>query len=398
VKQFIFSADSHIREPNTLFSERLPVSMRDRAIHAEHGDGFIQVRSGENIFHALRVRKAGEGQTHDLAQSKRKGASNLVGRLEDMELDGVDAEICFPELALWTYKLDDPELEFATTQIYNDWNNDFLSQHLNHFVRCGVLPVRDFKNTIFEMKRLAALGYTAAMLPVVTPGDVPRYTDPAWDEIFNTAGELGIVMVMHTGTGLDNVVVVRGPGGAVINYSRQMNDAVDTVMALTAGGVLDRNPKAQIALIESGASWLAAVAERMDEVYEAHAVFVRPKLSIMPSEIIKRQVHASFQHDRACIMSRSVTGVKPLLFATDYPHAEGTFTVTRDLVGKPVYDPDGKEQLNFTRDLVGRLFDGIDISAQDKADILGGNAARLFRFTPPAEFSVAAPQAEAIAG
>jgi predicted TIM-barrel fold metal-dependent hydrolase len=79
--------------------------------------------------------------------------------------------------------------------------------------------------------------------------------------------------------------------------------------------------------------------------------------------------------------------VKPLLFATDYPHAEGTFTVTRDLVGKPVYDPNGNEQMNFTRDLVGRLFDGIDISEQDKADILGGNAARLFRFNPPAKFA-----------
>ncbi|MDB6060856.1 MAG: amidohydrolase [Verrucomicrobiaceae bacterium] len=37
---------------------------------------------------------------------------------------------------------------------------------------------------------------------------------------------------------------------------------------LVAGGVLDRNPKTQLAVIESGASWLAALAERMDEVYE----------------------------------------------------------------------------------------------------------------------------------
>ena len=102
----------------------------------------------------------------------------------------------------------------------------------------------------------------------------------------------------------------RGPGGAVINYTRQMCDAQNAVMALVAGGVLDRFPKAQVAIIESGASWLAALAERMDEVYEAHAIFVRPKLSLPPSGVIRRQVKASFQYDRACVMSREVTGTQ----------------------------------------------------------------------------------------
>ena len=36
-----------------------------------------------------------------------------------------------------------------------------------------------------------------------------------------------------------------------------------------------------------------------------------------------------------------------------------------------------------SRQVIERLFDGIDISAQKKADILGGNAARLFRLRRP---------------
>jgi predicted TIM-barrel fold metal-dependent hydrolase len=77
-------------------------------------------------------------------------------------------------------------------------------------------------------------------------------------------------------------------------------------------------------------------------------------------------VAASFQYDRACIMSRSVTGVQALLWGSDYPHHEGTFPRSREVVA--------------------RLFDGIDISEADKAAILGGNAARLFRLPRP-EFS-----------
>jgi predicted TIM-barrel fold metal-dependent hydrolase len=145
----------------------------------------------------------------------------------------------------------------------------------------------------------------------------------------------------------------------VINYTIQMCDAQHSLMHLVAGGALDRFPEAKVACIESGASWLAALAERMDEVYDAHHMFVKPKLSLKPSEIIQRQVYASFQYDRACIMSRSVTGHQALMWGADYPHNEGTWPRSREVVA--------------------HLFDNIDISEREKADIVGGNAARLFR-------------------
>jgi len=96
---------------------------------------------------------------------------------------------------------------------------------------------------------------------------------------------------------------------------------------------------------------------------------VRPKLSLKPSEIIQRQVHVAFQYDRACIMSRSVTGHQALMWGSDYPHHEGTFPNSRNVLA--------------------HLFDGIEISEREKADIVGGNAARLFRLPRP-EFAVAA--------
>ena len=87
---------------------------------------------------------------------------------------------------------------------------------------------------------------------------------------------------------------------------------------------------------------------------------------MLPSEIIARQVSCSFQFDRACIMARSVTGTKSMMWGSDYPHHEGTFPKSRDVVA--------------------HLFDGIDISEDDKADILGLNAARLFRLPRPELF------------
>jgi predicted TIM-barrel fold metal-dependent hydrolase len=362
-KPFIFSADSHVVEPSELFLENLPPSLKRHALRAQKDGDMIVTRTDDVIIYKMKP------QMIEMVGEKRVGARDLVGRMEDMKKDGIDAEICFPSIGLWTYALTDPEAELATTQIYNDWNNRFFSAHLNTFVRCAVLPVRRLEDTLAELKRVASMGFTAAMLPSVVPAGVPRYNNVGWDPIFKAAGELGVVLVMHCGTGLETVIYERGPGAAVVNYTRQMNDGIDVVTYLVAGGVLDRNPKTQIAIIETGASWLGALSERMDEVYHGHAPFVQPKLSLPPSGIIRRQVKVSFQHDRACIAARQVTGTEALLWASDYPHAEGTFPHSKDVIAK--------------------LFDGIVISEQEKADILGGNAARLFRLPRP-EFAALA--------
>ncbi len=364
---FIFSADGHIVEPRGLLADGLPASLRQYGVRSEKQGDYMVTLSGDTVIQRTHLnRPPPNPEVEGFGRANRLGASDLAGRLIDMESEGVDAEIVFPSSGLWTFLIQNAEAELATTQIYNDWNSGFFSGHLDRFIRCGILPVRDFANTVAEMKRIAAMGFTAAMLPSVTPPGVPDYNDAAWDPVFEAAQALRIVFVLHTGTGREDVRSERGPGGAIVNYTVQMCDAQHSVMYMVAGGVLDRFPGAKVAVIESGASWLAALAERMDEVNAAHHMFVRPKLSLAPREIIQRQVAASFQYDRACIMSRSVTGVQALLWGSDYPHHEGTFPRSREVVA--------------------RLFDGIDISEADKAAILGGNAARLFRLPRP-EFS-----------
>lgn len=365
---FVFSADAHIVEPTELLTEGLPPSLRSYGVRSEIRDGFRTMLAGERITGRVPLeapaRLGWDGE--EFGRAKRRGNREVAGRLEDMELDGVDAEIVFPSLALTAFLIENADAELATAQVYNDWHNGMLIGHPERFVRCGILPVRDFTNTIAEIKRLAGLGFTAAMLPsLIEKGSgLPDYTDPVWDPVFETAQAHGMVFVMHTGTGRQDVRSHRGPGGAVVNYTLQSCDGMISVMQLVAGGVLDRFPGSKVCFIEGGASWLAAVAERMDEVYETHYGFVRPKLSLMPREIIARQVACSFQHDRACVMSRSVTGTRALMWASDYPHHEGTFPRSREVLG--------------------RLFDGIDISEEDKADIVGLNAARLFRLQNPA--------------
>ena len=373
MKPFVFSADGHIAEPADLYMEGLPPSLRPQGVHVEVRDGFRYVMAGAKVMSKMAINKPPPvGENGEVfGRANRLGVKEIPGRLVDMEAEGIDAEIVFPSQGLFLYLIEDLEAELASVQLYNDWHAKFFGDHTKIFVRCGILPVRDFRNTVAELKRLAGQGFTAAMLPSLIEANsgLPAYNDEKWDPVFEAAQQHGMVMVLHTGTGREDVRAHKGPGGAVINYTIQACDGMHSIMHLVAGGVLDRFPEAKVACIESGASWLAALAERMDEVYEAHHMFVRPKLSLTPREIIARQVSCSFQYDRACIMARSVTGTKALMWGADYPHHEGTF--------------------GRTREVIAHLFDGIDITETEKADILGRNAARLFRLPRP-EFALAA--------
>src|SRR3546814_14824509 len=46
---------------------------------------------------------------------------------------------------------------------------------------------------------------------------------------------------------------------------------------------------------------------------------------LKPSEYVKRQFHVPFQDDPVAIACRHITGISPLVWGNDYPHAEGTF-------------------------------------------------------------------------
>jgi predicted TIM-barrel fold metal-dependent hydrolase len=351
---FVFSMDAHVIEPKTLFAERLPAAMKDRGPKAERKDGYLNIICDNKIVHRMNMGDGYHGQ-------ERHGGvlPNLDPRLKDMAQDGIHAEVIYPTSGGVPYLVEDPELKLECSRIYNDWCMETFKPHPHRFVPTAVLPVAPgyIAQATAELERCIKLGYRSALVPCVLPEGL-KFNSNDLDPLWAVAQEAGIPISWHVGTG-SSPVYERGPGGAVINYVEVGNSAQRAVFQMVCGGVLERFPALQMVTVEAGASWLAFLCERMDEVYRAHQFYVKPKLSMMPSEFVKRQVSCTFQFDRACILSRSVTGVRPLLWAADYPHLEGTFP--------------------HSQKVIQGIFEGIDISAEDRAAILGGNAAKLFK-------------------
>jgi predicted TIM-barrel fold metal-dependent hydrolase len=353
MNQFVFSMDSHVVEPRTLWQEGLPARFKDRALRAERRDGYIVMTADGKDMHRMQV---GDGNS----DNPRIGGTNPTLRFQDMQKDGIDAELLFPNLGMMTYAIDDAELSFACMQVYNDWLMAQFGAYPDTFVPCAVLPMRDVAETLDEFKRCVALGYRAVMLPTLPPLGL-RYNNKDFDPVWAYAQERNVPLAFHVASGL-TPITERGPGAAIINYMRLGFATEELVTYMVAGGALDRHPGLRMVVIEAGASWMVALGERLDEVNAAHQYYVKPKLSRRPSEILYDQVKATFQFDRACLKTIDMTGHDCLMWASDYPHMEGTFPRSRQVIEE--------------------VFAGIDLAADVKADILGGTAARLYGVVP----------------
>src|SRR5512132_2386421 len=100
-ENFVCSADGHILEPNDLFVTRLPKHLRDRAVWEEDFEIEPLVEGGARVFRRLHT-PGFEGWT--VSRYRQTGGRTPEGDpemiLEDMDLDGVDAQVLHPNLSL----------------------------------------------------------------------------------------------------------------------------------------------------------------------------------------------------------------------------------------------------------------------------------------------------------
>jgi predicted TIM-barrel fold metal-dependent hydrolase len=349
----INSADSHVLEPQDLWVKNLPSSLTERALQViREGNEEVAVIDGIESRRA----RIDKGDSAAGVGPRPPGHSSPGPRLQDLDSQGIWAELLFPSLGRWVYRVEDGDLAMAHAKLYNDWLVDEFLKHSDRFIGVGILPVNDTNDAIAEVHRCADLGYQAMNLPIVPPEGRP-YNDPVYEPLWSALTETGMRLCAHTGTGHEPIVA-RGLGGAVINFAVNGLPPQAMIAYLVGSGVLDRHPDLHVVLVEGGASWLPALMEHMDEGYIQHGRWARPALSVMPSELAKRQVHVSFQHDRAVLHTLDITGTDALLWGSDYPHLEGTWPNTTEEIEK--------------------IFAGVDDESVRHA-LLGGSFEKLFR-------------------
>lgn len=361
-KLWAHSGDSHILEPDDLWSQILPKDLAERMPRTEliseneervTVDGKSFTRQLPKIF----TKRGSNGMTIAEMSSRPPGARDVRARLADLDEEGIWAEIVYASIGLWCSLIEDKALIRAAAHAENEWlASEVMGAAPDRLVPAALMPLLDVDDAVTEVHHAAGLGLKILSIPTgVAPG-LKDWNHDYWEPLWAAAEEAGMVVGFHIGTDGMDQVVHGGPGGAVLNFLETSYGGQRAAAKLVSGGALDRHPYLKILVSEGGATWVPFVGDRLNEAYRQHAAFVRPQLSAMPKEILYRQVYASFQHDETAPAALYAMGYRNVMWGSDYPHAEGTYGHTQKTLHELFDDVEAEVRQRITLGAFEELF------------------------------------------
>ena len=397
LKLWANSGDSHYMEPPNLFEqlpphlrELLPKSTRDeeRGVEIITVDGqsferpiprpitpeYIAKTAARPVDDDLdEVDRAVEDKLKLNNSERAPGAYDPVKRLEDMNKEGVWAEAIYPSLGAWTHNIRTAELVREGCRISNDSFIEF-QQHSPRYVVAASIPLLDVDDAIREIERAAGMGFKLVFFPVSPPFGRPQWQHEEWDPVWAALEANDLVLGFHIGTEpMDPTrrlgLYYRGRAGALLNYVETSFGGQRAAIQLIACGALDRHPDLRLLVSEGGAAWGPHIADMLDEGYRQHGSAVRPKFSKPPSQFLREQVYASFQHHRSAIFANTAAGWQNVLWGSDYPHFEGTYGHTQKTLHELFDDVDEATSRRIRIGAFQELFPHVPEPPPDGTDI-----------------------------
>lgn len=318
VRTGMISADGHAIEPPDLWAERLPPRLRDVAPRVEYVER-------EQVLVVNGERRNLPGLNLDFPEN-HPDALDPVRRAAVLKSQGITREVLYPQWSMLLYGLDDPELQVAVLRTYNEWLAEFGTAAPGHFIGVGLLPVHDIGAAVEGVDHAKELGLRGVALP--SKRNDLAYNDDRFEPLWSAIEQSGMPLSLHVAPTL----VHWGSGAIGANIVNNLSPFRGIYPIFVFSGILERHPQLRLVLTEGGISWVASTLYDMDLVYERFNTFLRPRLGIAPSEIWRRQCYATFQDDPVGLAALDHIGVKNVLWAADYPHPEGTYPRTQEIV------------------------------------------------------------------
>ena len=359
----LISADGHLMDPPDLWTANAPAKYRDQVPRMEHfelGDAWVfPGRDTPSPFNwgACAGRAPDEQGLWCRLEDVNPGCYDAKARVDALDLDGVDAELLFPNGLDWVVDSTDREFHLTMTRIYNDHLSSFCAYAPDRFGGAALVPAIGVADAVAEVQRLAdAPGIAAYLLKRYPHGDSvleKDEDDAVWAAIVETGKPVAIHVSLRSAASF-NMAAMALPGTV------HFYDAPTRMLEFIFSGVLDRFPTLQVFLAEVDCGWLPYFAQQCDDNYLRHSKseLRDVKLARMPSEYMKERFPASFITDPYAVENRHAVGIERMLWSSDFPH------ITSDW-------PYSWKTVNAT-------FTGVP--DDERHAILAGNAQRLFGF------------------
>ncbi|MDH3380179.1 MAG: amidohydrolase family protein [Gammaproteobacteria bacterium] len=290
-------------------------------------------------------------------------------RLADMRQDGISGEVIFPILGARLYGIIDGDPLSVCCRAGNDWLlEQFGAVYSAYFEPVAVLNVHDIEMAVDELTRCADRGIAGVMIPTYPGEDHPYYT-AAYVRLWGSVQDFALPLCMHV------AACCRGPGQRSIfakdwqqpgtaAYSTTQDDWVRRLIgSMIFAGVFERFPGLNVAIVEHELAWAPYLLKQMDTHYTelsqtAPYRFVGDRL---PGDFFTTNLYLIFQEDKLGLDALLISiGVDTLMFGSDYPHAESTWSRSQQYLGELLRGKTPDDRARLTRDNASALF-GFDL-------------------------------------
>ncbi|MCH2174030.1 amidohydrolase [Myxococcota bacterium] len=271
------------------------------------------------------------------------GAGNADQRLEEMNQDGVDAELLFPAVS-GQRTLDTGELPseayVAIVRGYNDWlSQEFTAVDPSRLLGLAILPATSVEDQIDELRRVSKMpGIRGVVLHTWPNGGstpIPEEDDKFWEASI----ELSMPLTAHVSfgggvaaesqsaqnQGMFNFAPIAGMLSKTVTRGSQ-------VIQLIQHGTLDRYPQLQFFFAETQIGWIPEFREDADENWNRHKYWSETEWPHPPSWYCDNHFHWGFQVDRFGLKVRHDIGVERIQWSTDFPHVQCDWPDSRKVI------------------------------------------------------------------
>jgi predicted TIM-barrel fold metal-dependent hydrolase len=351
----VIDADGHVVEPDATFRDHLDPAYASYAPRiVDFGNHFRYVcgdRMGFRIFaRPETVGAPGQTAQHTSEPVVARGASAPAGRLADLDVDGIDRVALYPTYGLMIQGVVEREPARALCRAVNDWLAEYCHHDPRRLIGVGTLPMAHPDDAFDEAQRcIEQLGFRGVWRRPERFAGVAALHDPGHDRLFSYLEEAGVPLAIHPG--MNGVVPYEYFGDRFDHDFTAMHAAhfpVEQMMNLTTligFGIFERHPRLRVALLECGAGWLPYYAHRLDEHLEVFG-YPTAELSLRPSDYVRRQCFVSVEEDEPGLPFVLEQYPDSIVFASDYPHADGTFPgATKPLLDSPALSDADKRRV-----------------------------------------------------
>ena len=346
----LISVDDHLIEHPNVWQDRLPEKFKEAGPRVQETDELHQVWMYEGtVIPQIGLNAVAGKNPKDYGLDPVRYSDMIPGcydpraRVRDMDLDGVQAALCFPSFPRFagTVFLDgkDKELALACVQAYNDFVLDeWCAAAPDRLIPMVILPLWDVGGCVREIERTANNGAKAIAFPEnPVPLGLPSFHSDHWDPVLSAAEATGMPLCIHFGTsGQVPMTALDAPFAVMITLMGC--NSMQATADLLFSPALHKHPNLKIGLSEGGIGWIPYILERADYTWARHRYYQNVNQEVRPSELFRRHFFGCFIDDEVGVKVRHDIGIECITWECDYPHSDSNWPNSRKRVAEMLAD------------------------------------------------------------